>query len=58
MEAPDEPTYVTLDFEKGVPVALDGEKMSGEGHHPASSTSWAARTASACSTSWKTGLSA
>ncbi|MBQ7779933.1 MAG: argininosuccinate synthase [Clostridia bacterium] len=27
-KAPDEPTYVTLDFEKGIPVALDGEKMS------------------------------
>ena len=26
--APDAPTYVTLDFEKGVPVALDGEKMT------------------------------
>ncbi len=26
--APDAPTYVTLDFEKGVPVALDGKKMS------------------------------
>ena len=26
--APDEPTYVTLDFEQGIPVALDGEKMS------------------------------
>ena len=26
--APDEPTYVTLDFEQGVPVAIDGEKMS------------------------------
>ena len=25
--APDAPTYVTLDFEKGVPVSLDGEKM-------------------------------
>ena len=25
--APDVPTYVTIDFEKGVPVALDGEKM-------------------------------
>ena len=24
---PDKPTYVTLDFEKGVPVAIDGEKM-------------------------------
>ena len=28
LQAPDEPTYVTLDFEKGVPVALDGKKMS------------------------------
>ncbi len=26
--APDKPTYIELDFEKGVPVALDGEKMS------------------------------
>ena len=26
--APDKPTYVTLDFEAGVPVALDGVKMS------------------------------
>ena len=28
LQAPDMPTYVTLDFEKGVPVALNGEKMS------------------------------
>ena len=28
IDAPDEPTYITLDFEKGIPVALDGEKMS------------------------------
>ena len=27
LDAPDEPAYVTLDFEKGVPVALNGEKM-------------------------------
>ena len=26
-KAPDKPAYVTIDFEKGVPVALDGEKM-------------------------------
>ncbi|MBQ1704141.1 MAG: argininosuccinate synthase [Oscillospiraceae bacterium] len=26
--APDAPTYITLDFEQGVPVALDGEAMS------------------------------
>ena len=25
--APDHPTYVTIDFEKGVPVAVDGEAM-------------------------------
>lgn len=25
--APDAPTYITLDFEKGIPVALNGEKM-------------------------------
>ena len=28
LQAPDEPTYITLDFEKGVPVAFNGEKMS------------------------------
>ena len=28
VNAPDEPSYVTIEFEKGVPVALDGEKMS------------------------------
>ena len=26
--APDTPTYVELDFEKGIPVALDGKKMT------------------------------
>lgn len=26
--APDRPTYVTLSFEKGIPVALDGKKMA------------------------------
>jgi len=28
VDAPDKPTYVEIDFVKGVPVALDGEKMS------------------------------
>ena len=28
IKAPDKPTYVELDFVKGVPVAIDGEKMS------------------------------
>jgi len=27
--APDKATYVTIEFEKGIPVALDGEKMKG-----------------------------
>ncbi|MBQ8177666.1 MAG: argininosuccinate synthase [Clostridia bacterium] len=26
--APDKPTYVTISFEKGIPVAIDGEKLS------------------------------
>ena len=28
LDASDEPTYVTLEFEKGIPTALDGEKMT------------------------------
>ncbi len=28
MNAPDEPTYVTIDFEQGIPVAIDGVKKS------------------------------
>ncbi|MBR7091767.1 MAG: argininosuccinate synthase [Clostridia bacterium] len=28
-QAPDKATYVTIDFEKGVPVAVDGKKMDG-----------------------------
>jgi len=28
LQAPDKPTYVELDFEQGIPVALNGEKMS------------------------------
>lgn len=27
LDAPDKPTYLQLDFEKGVPVALDGQEM-------------------------------
>ena len=27
-QAPDTPTYVTIEFEKGIPVALNGEKLS------------------------------
>ncbi|MGI9952599.1 argininosuccinate synthase [Moorellaceae bacterium AZ2] len=26
-KAPDKPTYITVDFEKGVPVAVDGERL-------------------------------
>ena len=28
-KAPDKPTYIELDFEQGIPVALDGVKLSG-----------------------------
>lgn len=28
LKAPDSPTYVTIDFEEGVPVAVDGKKMN------------------------------
>lgn len=28
-EAPDTPTYITLSFEQGIPVALNGKKMNG-----------------------------
>ena len=28
LNAPDKPTYLTIDFEKGIPTALDGNKMS------------------------------
>jgi len=28
LQAPDAPTYITLEFEQGKPVALDGEKLS------------------------------
>ncbi len=28
-KAPDKPAYVTITFEKGIPVALDGQKMNG-----------------------------
>ena len=28
LEAPDKPTYITIDFEKGVPTALDGKTMT------------------------------
>ena len=28
LQAPDEPTYIEVDFEKGDPVAIDGERLS------------------------------
>ena len=31
MDAPDVPTYVTIDFEQGIPVAVDGEKLTPKG---------------------------
>ena len=29
IDAPDKPTYITIHFEKGVPTAIDGKKMTG-----------------------------
>ncbi|MCI2057618.1 MAG: argininosuccinate synthase [Oscillibacter sp.] len=29
VDAPDKPAYVTIDFKKGIPVAVDGKKMKG-----------------------------
>ena len=29
LQAPDAPTFITLDFEQGIPVALNGEKLNG-----------------------------
>ncbi len=29
LQAPDAPTYVTIDFDKGTPIAVDGKKMKG-----------------------------
>ena len=51
---PIRPSYVSIDFEKGVPVALNGQKYGFRGSHLESSTSWAASTAWASSTSWRT----
>ena len=31
IDAPDVPTYVTIDFEKGIPVAVDSEKLTPKG---------------------------
>ena len=31
IDAPDVPTYVTIDFEQGIPVAVDGEKLTPKG---------------------------
>ena len=28
-DAPDKPTYVEIEFDKGIPIAIDGKKMSG-----------------------------
>ncbi len=52
-KAPDQPAYITLSFEKGKPVALDGVKLNGT-EMVKSSTKSAARTASASWTSWRT----
>lgn len=29
IQAPDKPSYITIDFEKGIPIKLDGKKLNG-----------------------------
>ena len=53
-EAPDEPEYVTVHFEQGVPLAINGKAL-GAVELLTSSTSWAAHTAWGGSTWWRTG---
>ena len=48
-QCPDEPAYVELEFERGVPVAVNGVTMPFSDSSPASAPS-PARTASAAST--------
>jgi argininosuccinate synthase len=56
-DAPDAPEYITIDFEKGDGVALNGEAMSPATLLPRS-TIWVASTASAGSIWSRTALSA
>ncbi len=57
-KAPDQPTFITIDFEKGDATAIDGKKLSPAIIAGESSTSSVAPTASAGSTSSKTVSSA
>jgi argininosuccinate synthase len=56
-DAPDTPEYITIDFERGDGVALNGEAMS-PGDAARGSTTSAASTASAASTWSRTASSA
>ena len=56
-QAPDTPTTVSVSFEAGVPVAVDGEKMK-VSDIIRKLNKLGGETASASSTSWKTGSSA
>jgi argininosuccinate synthase len=53
-DAPDRPEYVTISFDRGYPVAVDGEVL-GPVRFSSGSTRWAAGTGSAGSTSSRTG---
>ena len=55
LQAPDVPTYVTIDFEAGAPVARRRREDEGRQDHREAERHRAARTASASSTSWRTG---
>ncbi len=53
-EAPDKPGEVTIGFEKGVPVSVDGKRHERRSSCSKRSTRSAASTASAASTWWRT----
>jgi argininosuccinate synthase len=56
-QAPDQPEYIEIEFCQGNPVAINGEALS-PAQLLAQTQRWAASTASAGPTSWKTVMSA
>ena len=57
-EAPDKPGEVTIGFEKGVPVSVNGKTMTGVRAARSAERDRRASTASAASTWWRTASSA
>ncbi len=57
-KAPDEPTYLEIEFANGDPVAIDGVKMAPLRPVLPAQSPWAGPTASAVWIWWRTALSA